>query len=78
MENVISTIHNLTNTLKPITPAVAGLVLVIIGLMYMFAKNQQLKESCTGWMMNVLIGFGIVYLAIAIINWFSSGVVGFG
>ncbi|KJH56488.1 MULTISPECIES: pilin [Bacillus subtilis group] len=77
MNNVITTIKNVTTTIKPVAPVVAGLILVIIGIMYMCFKDEQKKASCTSWMLNVLIGFAIVYLAISIVNWFSGQVVGY-
>lgn len=73
----MQTVTNITDGIKPITPVVAGLVLVIIGLLWMFAKNPQQKEMYTGWIVNVLIGFGLVYLAASLISWAGTKVVGF-
>lgn len=73
----MSTISNLTNGIKPIAPVLAGLVLVIIGLMWTLAKDPNQKQMYVGWMVNVAIGFGIVYLAASLVSWFSGKVVGF-
>lgn len=73
----MSTINNLTNGIKPVAPVLAGLVLVIIGLMWTFAKDPNQKQMYVGWMVNVAIGFGIVYLAASLVSWFSGKVVGF-
>ncbi|UZM97403.1 pilin [Lysinibacillus sp. MHQ-1] len=62
---------------KKLAPAVAGLVLVIIGLIWMFAKDPQKKESAQSWMVNVFIGFGIVYLAASFVVWMTGKVAGF-
>lgn len=73
----MSTISNLTNGIKPIAPVLAGLVLVIIGIMWTLAKDPNQKQMYVGWMVNVAIGFGIVYLAASLVSWFSGKVVGF-
>ncbi|AMR88326.1 pilin [Bacillus thuringiensis] len=78
MNEFISTIGNFTTTIKPVAPALAGLILVIIGFIYMVSKDPQRKEQCTGWMINVVKGFCIIYLGIAIVSWLSGQVVGFG
>lgn len=69
--------NNITNGLKPVAPVLAGLILVVIGLLWTFAKDPQKKEMYVGWLVNVAIGFGIVYLGIYIVNWLSNQVVGF-
>lgn len=73
----MSTINNVTNGIKPVAPVLAGLVLVIIGLMWTLAKDPNQKQMYVGWMVNVAIGFGIVYLAASLVSWFSGKVVGF-
>lgn len=77
MQDLMSTITNFTNEVKPIAPILAGFVLVIIGLMWSFAKDPQKKEQYTGWMVNVGIGFGIVYLAASLVSWAGNQIVGF-
>lgn len=77
MDSVMSTINNVTNGIKPVAPVLAGLVLVIIGLMWTLAKDPNQKQMYVGWMVNVAIGFGIVYLAASLVSWFSGKVVGF-
>jgi len=77
MEDAIQTITNITDGIKPIAPVLAGLVLVIIGLLWTFARDPQKKEMYTGWMVNVAIGFGIVYLAASLVSWLGGRVVGF-
>lgn len=77
MNDLIRTVVNFTNSIKPVTPILAGLVLVIIGLFWMLAKDAQKKEQYVGWMINVFIGFGIVYLAASLISWAGTNVVGF-
>lgn len=77
MNELIKTISNVTTTIKPIAPVLAGLVLVIIGLLWTFAKDPNKKEMYTGWMVNVGIGFAIVYLGASIVTWLSKQVVGF-
>ena len=77
MDSVMSTINNVTNGIKPVAPVLAGLVLVIIGLMRTLAKDPNQKQMYVGWMVNVAIGFGIVYLAASLVSWFSGKVVGF-
>lgn len=77
MQELMQTITNFTTTIKPVAPILAGLVLVIIGLLWTFAKDPQKKEQYTSWMVNVAIGFGIVYLAASLVNWMGNQVVGF-
>lgn len=77
MDSLMSTIRNLTDGIKPVAPVLAGLVLVIIGLLWTFAKDPNQKQMYVGWMVNVAIGFAIVYLAASLVSWFSGKVVGF-
>lgn len=77
MDSLITTIRNITDGIKPVAPVLAGLILVVIGLMWTFAKDPQRKEQYTGWMVNVAIGFGIVYLAASLVSWLGGRVVGF-
>lgn len=77
MQDAISTITNITDGIKPVAPVLAGLILVVIGLMWAFAKDPQKKESLVGWIVNVCIGFGLVYLAASLISWLGGRVVGF-
>lgn len=77
MQDLIETVTNITDGIKPIAPVLAGLVLVVIGLMWTFAKDPQKKEMHVGWMVNVGIGFGIVYLAASLVSWLGGQVVGF-
>lgn len=77
MQDTIETITNITDGIKPIAPVLAGLVLVVIGLLWTFAKDPQKKEMYTGWMVNVVIGFSIVYLATSLVTWLGGNVVGF-
>lgn len=77
MQEAISTIQNITDGIKPLAPVLAGLILVVIGLLWTFAKDPQKKEMYVSWMINVGIGFAIVYLAIYLVSWFSGQVVGF-
>jgi len=77
VQDTIETITNITDGIKPIAPVLAGLVLVVIGLLWTFAKDPQKKEMYTGWMVNVVIGFSIVYLATSLVTWLGGNVVGF-
>lgn len=77
MNNITSTISSITTDIKTIAPFLAGLVLVIIGLMYILAKDPQQKQMYTGWLINVLIGFAIVYLGASIVTWFNGKVSAF-
>lgn len=72
MQNVSSTLNNIANGIKPVSVAVAGLALVIIGLMYTFAKDPQKKEQQTGWMVNVAIGFALVWLGASLVQWLDG------
>lgn len=77
MQDVISTITKITDGIKPVAPVLAGLILVVIGLLWVTAKNEQKKEMYVGWMVNVGIGFGIVYLGASLVTWLGGNVVGF-
>jgi len=77
LDNAITLINNIATDVQKLAPAVAGLVLVIIGLIWMFAKDPQKKESAQSWMVNVFIGFGIVYLAASFVVWMTGKVAGF-
>lgn len=77
MDELMATITNVADGIKPVAPVLAGLVLMIIGFLYMMAKDPQQKQMWTGWMINVAIGFAIVYLAVSFVGWFGGKVVGF-
>ncbi|MFD1707568.1 pilin [Siminovitchia sediminis] len=77
MNQVITTIRNITDGIKPVAPVLAGLILVVIGLLWTFARDPQKKDMYSGWMVNVFIGFALVYLAASLVSWFSGRVVGF-
>jgi len=77
MNDVIETVSNITDEVKPIAPVLAGLILVVIGLMWFFAKDPQRKEMYVGWIVNVAIGFAIVYLSASLVSWLSSNIVGY-
>jgi len=77
MQEVIRTIANFTNSIKPIAPVLAGLILVVIGIMYMLAKDEQKKSMYTGWLVSVLIGFVIIYSGASLVSWFGKNVSGF-
>ncbi|MFY2307182.1 pilin [Lysinibacillus fusiformis] len=77
MDNAITLINEIANDVQKFAPAVAGLILIIIGLVWMFAKDPQKKESAQSWMVNVFIGFGIVYLAASFVAWMTGKVAGF-
>lgn len=77
MQDLMQTVTNITDGIKPVAPVIAGLVLVVIGLLWTFAKEPQKKEMYTGWMINVGVGFGIVFLAASLVSWLGGRVVGF-
>ncbi len=75
MQNVTRTINNIAEGIQPVSLAVAGLALIIIGLMYTFAKDPQKKEQHTGWAVNVVVGFAIVWLGASLVKWLDGRVV---
>jgi len=77
MNEVMQTINQIADGVKPLSIAVAGLALIVIGLLWMFAKDPQKKEMYTGWFVNVAIGFAIVWLGASIVAWLGTKVVGF-
>lgn len=77
MDNVIKTVENVADKIKSIAPALAGLIIVVIGIMYMLSKDPQQKQQYTGWMVNLAIGFVLVYAGASLVTWFSGQVVGF-
>ncbi|MFL0365719.1 pilin [Pseudobacillus sp. 179-B 2D1 NHS] len=74
MDKLVSTFTGVAADVKTVAPPLAGLVLIIIGLIYMFAKDPQRKESCTSWMINVGVGFGLVYLGASLVTWLGTKV----
>lgn len=74
MNNVTSTINEIAAILKTFAVPVGGLVLVVIGLLWMFAKDAQKKDAYVGWMVNVFIGFCLVFLGASVVEWFMGKV----
>lgn len=72
MDNAITLINSIATDIQKLAPAVAGIALIIIGLIWMFAKDPQKKESAQSWMVNVFIGFAIVYLAASLVTWMTE------
>ncbi|UNT53622.1 pilin [Lysinibacillus capsici] len=72
MDNAITLINSVATDIQKLAPAVAGIALIIIGLIWMFAKDPQKKESAQSWMVNVFIGFAIVYLAASLVTWMTE------
>ncbi|WP_237049361.1 pilin [Lentibacillus amyloliquefaciens] len=62
MQDAIQTIQNITDGIKPIAPVLAGLVLVVIGLLWTFAKDPQKKKCTRG-------GWSTLQLALALFIW---------
>lgn len=77
MDSIIQTIDEIATAIKPVSVAIAGLVLVIIGIFWMLAKDPQKKEQQSSWAINVLVGFVIVWSASSLVTWFSKKVKGF-
>lgn len=72
MNDVVATINNVASQIKPVAPALAGLMLIVIGLLYTTAKDVQKKDMYGDWMKNVGIGFAIVYLGASLVAWFTG------
>lgn len=78
MNDMMTTIDNFSTDIKKLSVPVAGIALVVIGILWMFAKDPQKKEAYVGWFVNVAIGFAIVWLGTSIVTWFTGTVVGAG
>lgn len=72
MNSFITTINNISTDVKNIAPPIAGIVLIIIGVLYMLAKDPNKKEMLHGWITNVIVGFVIVYSAASAVTWISN------
>lgn len=77
MQEFLTTLNNIATDIKNIAPVLAGLILIVIGLLWITAKDPQKKEQYQGWMLNVFIGVAIVFLGSALVTWFTGKVVGF-
>ncbi|MED4882764.1 pilin [Bacillus smithii] len=77
MEGLKGTINNIATHINIITVPLATLALVIIGLLYIFARDPNKKEQYHSWIISVVIGFALVYLASSIAQWFTEQVVGY-
>lgn len=76
MDNLGTTLSNIGTGIKDIAPSLAGLIFVVIGLMYLSAKDPQKKEQLMDWIKNVLIGLIIVYVGGSMLTWVGSKIVG--
>ncbi|MEC1177278.1 pilin [Metasolibacillus meyeri] len=77
MDNVTTLINDIAKDVQGLAPAIAGIILVIIGLVWMFAKDPNKKEAAQTWMINVFIGFAIAYLAASLVAWGTGKMSGF-
>ncbi|MCT6922803.1 pilin [Metasolibacillus sp.] len=78
MQETATLINSIAKDVQSLAPAVAGIALVIIGLVWMFAKDPNKKEGAQQWLTNVGIGFMIVYLAATLVAWGTAKVAGLG
>lgn len=74
MNNVISTINEITAVVKTFGVPLAGLVLAVIGILWMFAKDAQKKDAYVSWAINVFVGFCLVFLGASVVDWFMGKV----
>lgn len=72
MNSIVTTINNISTDVKNFAPPVAVIVLIIIGILYMLAKDPNKKEALHGWLTNVIVGFIIVYSAASVMVWISN------
>lgn len=77
MDSLFTTVKNIAEGIKTIAPGLALLAIIIIGLLWMFAKDPNKKESLVSWLTNVVIGFVLVYGAASLITWLGTKTSGY-
>lgn len=72
MEDAIETIENITSGIKTLGLPIGILALVIVGLLYLFAKDPQRKEMHNSWAISIVIGLAVIWLASSFMTWLTE------
>jgi len=78
MNDVMSTVNAVAHDVKLLGFPFAGLLLAIVGILFMVAKDPQKKEMTSSWAVNIAIGFAIVWLSASLVEWFSGKITTYG
>jgi len=78
MQDAIKTINNITEGIKTLGLPIGILALVIVGILYLFAKDPQRKESHNSWAMSIAIGLALIWLASSVMNWLTEQITTYG
>lgn len=72
MSEAIDTLENIISGVKDIGLPIGILALIIVGIMFIFAKDPQKKEMQSSWAMNIVIGLAIIWLADSLMHWVTE------
>lgn len=72
MGSITTAINAIVTAIKPIAIPLAGLLLMVVGILWMTAKDPQKKEQYQGWLLNIGIGLVIIYTAVSVVTWFTN------
>lgn len=72
MEDVITTINNIAEGVKTLGLPIGILAFIIVGIMFVFAKDPQKKEMHSSWAVSIVMGLAIVWLASSVMNWLTE------
>lgn len=69
MDKIVTYLNSFASKVKVIAAPLAGVILIILGIMWMTAKDEQKKHGLVTWMINVVIGFALVFAAASLVSW---------
>lgn len=72
MDEAIETINNIISGIKDIGLPIGILALIVVGIMFIGAKDPQKKEMHSSWALNIVIGIAIIWLADSLMNWVTE------
>lgn len=78
MSDVIATLNAIATDVKRLGLPIAGLAIIIVGILWMLAKDPQKKEMHQGWGVNIVIGFGLVWLGASLVQWLADKITTYG
>ncbi|WP_025731383.1 pilin [Heyndrickxia ginsengihumi] len=72
MDKIVGYLNSFATKVKVIAAPLAGVILIILGICWMVAKDEQKKHGLVSWMVNVVIGFALVFAAASLVTWGQS------
>lgn len=74
--SVVKLIENLTSSVMQLVTPIAVLSMVICGIMWVGSSDPQTSSKAKSWLIRILIGMAIVYLANTVVSAVATSMAG--